>query len=84
MLKDQVVSVTDLRTKTKQCLEDLDENPKFVFSNNKMIAVIIDVEDYEALMRPDLFELSDDEVSDEMLEKAEKAKTLPKEELVEL
>jgi len=84
MLKDQVVSVTDLRTKTKHCLQGLDDNPKFIFANNKMVAVIINVEEYEALTRPDLHELSMDEVSEDMLNEAKEVRNIPKEELVDL
>lgn len=54
MLKQQVISVTDLRKKTKECLEDLDKNPKFIFMNNKMVGVLLDVDEYEALSNPKL------------------------------
>lgn len=54
MLKQQVISVTDLRKKTKECLEDLDKNPKFIFMNNKMVGVLLDVDEYEALSSPSL------------------------------
>ena len=54
MLKQQVISVTDLRKKTKECLEDLDKNPKFIFMNNKMVGVLLDVDQYEALNNPKL------------------------------
>jgi hypothetical protein len=47
MIKDQCISVTDLRTKTKQCLANLTGLHKFIFMNNKPIAVIISVEEYD-------------------------------------
>lgn len=77
MLKDQVISVTDLRTKTKQCLVGLEYNPKFIFSNNKMVAVLLDVEEYENLTKPDIFELPEEEVTKKMKQAAEVAKKTP-------
>lgn len=84
MLKQQVVSVTDLRTKTKASLTGLKNGPKFVFSNNSPVAVLMDVDEYESLIRPDLYELSMDEVTDDMLKKAEDVKNIPNEEFVDL
>lgn len=84
MFKQQVVSVTDLRTKTKEALHDLKKGPKFVFSNNSPVAVLLDVDEYEALIQPDLYELSMDEVTDDMLAKAEDARTSSKEAFVNL
>lgn len=84
MLKQQVVSVTDLRTKTKQSLQNLNKGPKFVFSNNSPVAVLMDVEEYESLIRPDLYELTMDEVTDDMLKNAAEARKMPKEEFVDL
>ena len=84
MLKQQVISVTDLRTKTKQSLEGLNKGPKFVFSNNSPVAVLMDVDEYEVLIQPDLHELSMDKVTHDMLEQAEEARKMSKEEFVDL
>lgn len=54
MLKQQVISVTDLRKNTKMCFKDLDKNPKFIFLNNKIVGVLLDVDQYEALIDPEL------------------------------
>ncbi len=84
MVKDQVISVTDLRTKTKDCLQDLEKYPKYIFINNKMVAVLLDVDEYEALTQPDLIELPTVEVTDEVQNLALKAKKTPKEDLIDL
>lgn len=84
MLRQQVVSVTNLRTKTKEILEGLQRGPKYIFSNNSPVAVLLDVEEYEMLLRPDLIELSKEEVDDKMLSLAEQAQKTPKEELLDL
>ena len=84
MLKEQVVSVTDLRLHTKQCLENLETNPKFIFSNNRMVAVILRVEEYEMLTRPDLLELPQDQVTDKMKKMADEAIKTPKNQLLNL
>lgn len=84
MFKQQVVSVTDLRTKTKESLHDLKKGPKFVFSNNSPVAVLMDVEEYEMLIRPDLFELSNEEVTDAMQAAAREALRTPKQELLNI
>lgn len=84
MLQNQVVSVTDLRKKTKECLAGLEKNPKFIFSNNKMIAVMITVEEYETLTQPDLVELPSEEATLELKKLAKKAKATRKSELLEI
>ena len=84
MFKQQVVSVTDLRMKTKQSLHDLKRGPKFVFSNNSPVAVLMDVEEYEMLIRPDLFELSNEEMTDVTRSAAQEARHTPKEELLNI
>lgn len=84
MLKQQVISVTDLRKKTKECLEDLDKNPKFIFMNNKMVGVLLDVDQYEALTKPDLLELSEEELTSDMLQKASTARKTSKKELLDI
>lgn len=47
MLSNQCISITDLRTKTKECLEGLWKQEKYVFVNNKPVAVLMDVEMFE-------------------------------------
>ena len=44
----------------------------------------MDVDEYEALIKPDLYELSMDDVNEAMLIEAENVKTMPKVELVDL
>ena len=84
MLADQVVSVTDLRTKTKQSLGGLEYGPKFVFVNNSPVAVLISLEEYEMLTSPDLSELTHEEVTSKMRTKADEALATPKEELLDI
>lgn len=75
MLKDQCISVTELRTKTKECLEDLDKEPKYIFINNHPIAVLVDINAYEQhFLKPELVELSGDEVDEKMAQRALAAK----------
>lgn len=47
MKKDQCISVTDLRKKTKECLQGLETSPKYVFVNNKPVAVLLGIAEYE-------------------------------------
>ncbi len=47
MLKNQCISVTDLRLNTKKCLENLKKHEKIVFVNNKPVAALIDIGEYE-------------------------------------
>lgn len=85
MLQDQCISVTDLRTNTKQCLEGLDKNPKYVFINNKPIAVILDIETFEAgFSYPEFRELSEDEVTPAMKHDLMQAKKLKKADLINI
>lgn len=85
MFKDQCISITDLRTKTKECLEDLEREPKYVFVNNKPIAVLLDINEYEiAFMKPELKELSIKEVDHSILKAAASARKAKKSELVNL
>lgn len=84
MLKDQCVSVTELRTNTKKCLEGLAKHPKYIFANNKLIGVIVDPDEYEESFVPELIELPEEEVTPELRRLAEEAKKTPKEELLNL
>lgn len=47
MIASQCISVTDLRLKTKESLSSLREHEKIVFVNNKPIAALISIEEYE-------------------------------------
>ena len=47
MLSNQCISITDLRTKTKECLDDLWKQEKYIFVNNKPVAVLVDVAMFE-------------------------------------
>lgn len=74
MLKDRCVSVTALRTNTKDCLADLAKNPKYIFINNKPIAVILDIQQYEDMFyETDLVELPKSAMTKDLLHKAKKA-----------
>lgn len=85
MLKDQCISITDLRLKTKECLQGLKKGEKYIFINNKPTAVLISMEDYETyFQKPMLIELSEDEVTPEMRAQVEKSKRTPKSELLNI
>ena len=85
MLKDQCISVTDLRTKTKTCLEDLEKEPKYIFINNKPVAVIIDVVEYEKnFLKPELIELAKNEVDETLAKEASKARKTRKQDLLDI
>jgi len=47
MLSKQCISITDLRTKTNECLQDLQVAEKYIFINNKPVAVLMDVTQFE-------------------------------------
>jgi len=89
MRKDQCISITDLRTRTNKCLEDLKQNPKYIFANNKLVGVLVDPDEYDkqekmgVLYPLDLTKESPGYI--EQLEKlAEKATEMKVEELVDL
>lgn len=85
MLKDQCISVTDLRTKTKECLEDLGKEPKYIFINNRPIAVLLDISQYEATFsKPELIELTENEVSADLKKQALAAKKTKKTDLINI
>ncbi len=85
MLKDQCISVTELRTKTKKCLEEIDKAPKYVFSNNHPIAVLLGITVYEEhFLKPQLVELLNNEVEPDIATQAKKAKKSKKSDLVNL
>lgn len=89
MLSDQCISITDLRTKTKECLDNLQDAEKYIFINNKPIAVIVNLKQFEEIKRKaenlsELVELEKDEVSPELRKKAEKAKKVRKSDLINI
>lgn len=85
MFHDQCVSVTDLRTKTKSCLEDLDKEPKYIFINNRPIAVLIDIHQYEEhFSKPHLVELKMDEIDENTKKQAQVAKKSRKSDLINI
>ena len=85
MLKEQCISVTELRTNTKECLTGLEKEPKYIFLNNRPIAVLLDIDEYEkAMLMPQLVELKANEVSEELLKSAMSARKSKKSELVNL
>lgn len=85
MLKQQCVSITDLRMKTKDCLEGLKGAPKYIFINNRPIAVLIDIDEYEEkIMKPELVELSFDDVDGKLLARANKAKKSKKQDFINI
>lgn len=78
MTSSQCVSVTELRTQTKKCLDGLAEEPKYIFQNNKPIAVIMHIKDYENMFEaPVLKLLPKNQISEEMLIEAKKALKTP-------
>lgn len=85
MLKDQCISITDLRTKTKECLEDLGKEPKYVFMNNQPIAVLLDINEYEeCFLKPRLVEFKDHEVNETLKKAALKARKAKNSELMNI
>jgi len=85
MFKDQCISVTELRTKTKKCLENVDKMPKYVFFNNHPIAVLLGISEYEErCSNPQLMELPMKEVEPSLAMQARKAKKTKKSGLVNL
>ena len=83
MLKDQCISVTELRTKTKKCLEHIEKAPKFIFFNNHPIAVLVGISEFEACCsNPQLMELQEKEVTPTIAMQAKKARKVKKSDLV--
>lgn len=75
MTKNQCISVTTLRTKTKQCLTGLRKDPKYIFVNNAPVAVLVDIDEYEKeFIKPELIELGREEVTPAMRKALDKAK----------
>jgi len=85
MLTDQCISVTDLRTKTKQCIDKLKEGEKYIFINNKPKAVLMDIDVYEKLFDGYVLkELPTKDISDSLLKKADKTRKMKSDEFVNL
>lgn len=85
MFKDQCISVTDLRTKTKECMEGLHKEPKYIFINNKPVAVLIGIVEYEDIFtRPKLVELTEEEATGALRKEAQKAKKSKKSDLINI
>lgn len=85
MIADQCISVTDLRTKTKKCLEGVEHEPKYIFINNKPVAVILNIQQYEKnFPRPELIELKENEVNEELKKEASIAKKTRKKDLINI
>ncbi|MDP2642242.1 MAG: hypothetical protein Q8P62_00160 [Candidatus Peregrinibacteria bacterium] len=71
--------------KTKDCLEGLKGAPKYIFINNRPIAVLIDIDEYEEkIMKPELVELSFDDVDGKLLARANKAKKSKKQDFINI
>jgi hypothetical protein len=85
MFQDRCVSITDLRTRTKECLSSLEKKPKYVFVNNKPVAVLLGIQDFERSFDPiDFHQLSKQEVSPALLHAATRARKTKKQDLVNL
>ena len=85
MMKDQCISVTKLRTHTKECLQGLEIEPKFIFVNNSPVAVLMDIQTYEEeFIKPELIELSEDEVTPAMKRAVARARKLKREDLINI
>jgi len=85
MLKDQCISVTELRTKTKKCLEHIEKAPKYVFFNNHPIAVLMGISEFEGhCLNPRLMELPANEVGPALAAQAKNARKTKRSELVNL
>ena len=84
LLKDQCISITDLRTKTKQCLENLGDGEKYVFINNKPKVVIMDIEIFEKIVKPALVELKKNEVTVGLKKNIEKSKKTKLKDLIDI
>lgn len=85
MFTDQCISITNLRNQTKKCLEGLEQEPKYIFINNKPVAVIIDIVVYEKnFAKPQLIELKKSEVDETTKKKAAIAKKTKKSDLMDI
>ncbi len=85
MFREQCVSVTDLRTKTKQCLDGITRDPKYIFINNRPVAVLVSIRAYEEqFMQPHLVELSENAVDVSVKKQAAAARRTKKSSLINI
>jgi prevent-host-death family protein len=86
MVKDQCISITDLRRNAKKVLDQLSQvGAQYIFVNNRPKAVILDIDEYEDLSgKTFLRRLPDSEVTPEMKKKIEETKKIPDSELLNL
>lgn len=85
MLQNQCISVTNLRKNTKDCLKNLSQGEKFIFINNKPVAVIIDIHTYEDFFPvTTLQQLDPEEVTEKISKKAAKIRKMRSSEFVNL
>lgn len=85
MLQNQCISITDLRKHTSQCLHNLKKGEKYVFINNKPVAVIIDINVYEDhFTKPKLIELPEEEITPEIKKMAEEASEMDSSEFMNI
>ncbi len=84
MIKDQCVSVTDLRLHTKKCLENLKKGKKYIFVNNKPMAVLMDIEEYENYFHTDLVPLPEKDLTPDLKQKITQSKRTSKTEFLNI
>lgn len=85
MLKNQCISVTKLRTNTKECLEGLACEPKYIFVNNQPVAVLMDIDDYESHFSVSgLTELTKEQITPGLLRKARATRKMSRKELINI
>ncbi|MFN7160755.1 MAG: hypothetical protein ACK4NC_04055 [Candidatus Gracilibacteria bacterium] len=86
MLQDKFLSVTTLRMDTKKSLKGLKEiGYKFILSNNKPVAVLVDVDYFEQLEAPVLLEqVTFSNLPEEAKKAYEKTSKLPQSKLLNL
>lgn len=85
MLQDQFISVTDLRIKTKASLKGLRNKPKYILVNNRPVAVLVDINEYnERMITPELSELTADEVNPILKKQAAAARKSKKADLINI
>jgi len=85
MFQDQCISITDLRKNTTKCLQNLEKNEKFIFINNKPVAVIIDINQYEQnFHKPSLIELPKTEISTNIKKLAEETQKMNSSEFINI
>ncbi|OGJ51332.1 hypothetical protein A2335_04925 [Candidatus Peregrinibacteria bacterium RIFOXYB2_FULL_32_7] len=89
MIKDQCISVTDLRINPKKCLKDLEKHEKYLFINGRPKAAIVDLDEFERMKKvfdemPVLYEMSKDEISPELRKLADKTRKMDSSEFVNI